>query len=507
MHLKNAYIHKHGALVWVNSTVSLVRSIEGDAKYLITVIEDIAQRKEAEKALKTSAQQYRLLAENVADGIGIIQDDQLVFINKALATLLDSPSEALLGKSPEELFQGEYSAYFRKSPEELLESLTTPYWQMLEIVVTGDKREIWMEGRHCPILWQGKPALLVTLRDITEQKHQEQEMAEERTQLQQEISQLRSSIQERSRFGGIIGRSSTMQAVYDTIVKAAHTDAGVVIYGESGSGKDVVAQTIHRLSARKNGAFVPVNCGSIPENLMESEFFGYHKGAFTGAFRDKPGLFDTADRGTLFLDEIGELAPTMQVKLLRAIEGKGYTPVGGQAVKKADVRIIAATHKNLHTLLQEGAMRKDFFYRIHVITIAVPPLRDRREDIPLLVDHFLEQFGSSLRFQDLPKALVGSLLSYDWPGNIRELQNALHQYLTLQRVDFLEAHPSETSREGPQPDHNFEGMPFRQAVEQFEKQLIRRALEHHHWHRSKTADALAIPRKTLFRKIKQYELD
>ena len=505
--MEKRYIHKNGDLVWINLTVSLVREFEGGAKYFIAVIEDISQRKQAEEALKMSAQQYRLLAENVADGIGIIQNERLVFVNLALAAMLGYEPNQLFGKSPEEIFQGEYSTYFHRTPEQVLEGLTTPYWQMLEIVVSGENREIWMEGQHSSILWQGKPATLVTLRDISDRKQQEQEMAEERTQLQQEISQLRSSIKERDRFGDLIGHSSAMQAVYDTIVKAADTDAGVVIYGESGSGKDVVAQTIHRLSARKNGNFVPVNCGSIPENLMESEFFGYHKGAFTGAYRDKPGLFDAAHEGTLFLDEIGELELSMQVKLLRAVEGKGYTPVGGHAVKHADIRIIAATHKNLRMLLQQGAMRKDFFYRIHVITITVPPLRDRREDIPLLVDHFLEQFGSSSRFQDLPKSIVGSLLAYDWPGNIRELQNALHQYLTLQRVDFLHPHPPEMLKDVHENEENIDGLSFRQAVEQFEKHVIQRALERHHWHRTKTADALALPRKTLFRKIKQYKLE
>ncbi len=186
-----------------------------------------------------------------------------------------------------------------------------------------------------------------------------------------------------------------MQEVYELILKAAATNANAIIYGESGTGKELVARAIHRLNNRKEGRFIPVNCGAIPENLLESEFFGYRKGAFTGAAADKEGYLDLADGGTLFLDELGEIGPNLQVKLLRVLEGGGYSAVGGRDVKKPDVRIIAATNRDLKAQVNRGLMREDFFYRVHIIPIQLPSLRERREDIPLLIEHFMQSEGDA----------------------------------------------------------------------------------------------------------------
>ena len=194
---------------------------------------------------------------------------------------------------------------------------------------------------------------------------------------------LRSSQHNRDRFGNIIGKSPAIQRVYELILNAAATDANVILYGESGTGKELVAHAIHEMSSRKSGSFVPVNCGAIPETLMESEFFGHRKGAFTGAIIDKHGFLDLADGGTLFLDELGEIGQSMQVKLLRAIDGGGFTPIGGSQVKTPDLRIIAATNRDVAEQVRKGVIREDFFYRIHVIPIQLPALRERKEDIPL----------------------------------------------------------------------------------------------------------------------------
>jgi DNA-binding NtrC family response regulator len=307
----------------------------------------------------------------------------------------------------------------------------------------------------------------------------------------------------RERFGRIIGRSAAMQPVYDLIEKAAAADVNVIIYGESGTGKELVAHAIHDLSNRKTGSFVPVNCGAIPEPLMESEFFGHRKGAFTGAVIDKHGFLDLARGGTLFLDELGEIGHGIQVKLLRAIDGGGYMPIGGLQLRMPDLRIIAATNRDVAAQLRSGAIREDFFYRIHVIPIHLPPLRERREDIPLLIDHFVERFGKGKRPQLLSPQVMKSLTAHDWPGNVRELQNTVYRYLTLNTLDFAHAAPPAPREAQPAEP---EGGGLDAMVQQFEKQLILQALERHRWQREVTAEALGIHRKTLFSKMKKYAL-
>jgi transcriptional regulator with PAS, ATPase and Fis domain len=296
-----------------------------------------------------------------------------------------------------------------------------------------------------------------------------------------------------------------MQEVYELISKASASEANVIIYGESGTGKDLVAHTIHEMSDRRKKAIIPVNCGSIQESLFEREFFGHRKGAFTGALRDQPGFFDAAHEGTLFLDEIGELPLSMQVKLLRAIEGGGYTPVGAQSVKHADVRIIAATNRDLKQQVKQGKIRKDFFYRINVIAITVPPLRERREDIPLLIDHFLKRYSHSDSPPELPGRILESLYKRDWSGNIRQLQNVLQRYLTLKQLDVEDDPPEPAQREADPPGLQ-EDMELREALDDFEKRFILNTLKQHRGHRKKTAATLGIPLRTLQRKLKKYHL-
>jgi PAS domain S-box-containing protein len=337
--------------------------------------------------------------------------------------------------------------------------------------------------------------------DMTEHKMEEQ-------QLRKENIRLKSSIKERYKFGDIVGKNRSMQAVYENISKAAATDANVIIYGESGTGKELVAREIHRLSDYSERPFVPVNCSAIPENLFESELFGYKKGAFTGAIQDKPGYFDQADGGTLFLDEMGEIGLSAQVKLLRVLDGGGYTPVGGSEVKKAKVRIVAATNRDLKIEVQKGRMREDFFYRIHIIPITLPPLRERKDDLPLLIEHFLTIYATSENMPLLDGKVLGMLYNYDWPGNVRELQNVLQRYITMKTLDFMPPSVSKsTSLEAFNPIGPQAGAePLDQAVANFEKNLLLGILEQHRWQKNKAASALQIDRKTLFRKMKKYGL-
>jgi transcriptional regulator with PAS, ATPase and Fis domain len=304
-----------------------------------------------------------------------------------------------------------------------------------------------------------------------------------------------------------------MQEVYENILKAAESNAHVIIYGESGTGKELVAKTIHDLSDRGSKKFVTVHCGAIPDNLAESEFFGYRKGAFSGAEQDKPGYLDAADGGTLFMDEVGELNLSMQVKLLRAIEGGGHTPIGSSVVKQADIRIVAATNRNLKESMEKGDFRKDFYYRIHILPITLPALKARKEDIPLLVNHFVSDFPHGNKLPVVPQRVIAAMQRCDWPGNIRELQNSVHRYITLGKIDFLDLpQPVEDDTPGfpPAGDQRFQpdrpDQPLSEAVSAFEKEYIERLLKENRWHRSRVAELLGIDRRTLFRKMKAYGL-
>lgn len=343
--------------------------------------------------------------------------------------------------------------------------------------------------------------------DITDQKQAEEALAAQADYFRRENIRLKSSMKERFRFGDLIGKSLKMQAVYENILDAAAGSANVIIYGESGTGKELAAQAIHDTGKRSDGPFVVVHCGAIPENLLESEFFGHKKGAFTGADRDRTGHLERADGGTLFLDEIGEISPAMQVKLLRVIDGKGFSPVGGSRLCRPDIRIVAATNRDPRSLVETGRMREDFFFRLHVIPIQMPSLRERKEDLPLLVDHFLALYaGPKKDVPPLTGVMMDAVYAHPWPGNVRELQNVIHRYVTLNRFELMgSAYPF--GPEKPFPAGEPPGMEnMKDAVLRFEKNLIRRALAHNQWHRGKTAAALGINRRTLFAKIRHHEI-
>jgi transcriptional regulator with PAS, ATPase and Fis domain len=345
---------------------------------------------------------------------------------------------------------------------------------------------------------------VAAVRDLSRQKA----MEIEREQLQRENLTLKTTIRDRYKFGNIIGKSLVMQQVYEAIVQAAACDDAVIIYGESGTGKELAAQTIHRLSARHDRAFIPVNCGAIVETLFEREFFGHCKGAFTGADATQPGYFEAAHQGSLFLDEVGELPPFMQVKLLRALEYGEYTPVGSTTSQKADVRIITATNKNLDDLRNNGLLREDFFYRIHIIPIRIPPLRERKEDIPLLVEHFLNQYSQDSHHVHLPVQIFQAFYDHEWSGNVRELQNTLKRYLATKRLDFIGSGHDRPSENGvlSGPEIFSEDLQLNEALEAFEKHVLTCTLNQYQWNKTKAATHLGISRQSLLRRIEKYEL-
>ena len=474
----------------------------------MTIFRDITEYKHAEQALSESEERYRILTEYVANGVTLVQNEKFLFVNNAFVSMFGhTNANQILGKRAVDLI----SSGFDQGIKEI--------YGKLELGLSGKKifrapcitrkgREFWVEGHHNIIKWKGMPAILTTIRDITERRLQEIAIQEETERLRNENIRLRSSIKERYRFGDIIGKSQPMQEIYEFILKAANSDANVVIYGESGTGKEMVARAIHDMSNRRDKVFVAVHCGAIPETLLESEFFGYKKGAFTGANTDKHGYLDIAGGGTLFLDEVSELNLNLQVKLLRVIDGGGYTPVGSNKAKYSDFRIIAATNKNLPEQVNKNLMREDFFYRMHVIPVTVSPLRERKEDIPLLVEHFLKVHCDSKERQSLPVKIFEALQNHDWPGNVRELENVLKRYVTIQRLDFINPRSARAAIEVNDSGKELlqENAGLRDAVELFEKDYISKALNQNKWHRGKTAKTLGIPERTLYRKLKHFKL-
>ena len=344
--------------------------------------------------------------------------------------------------------------------------------------------------------------------DIHDRKQKERILEKKEQQLKQEILLLKSTAINQYGLGEIVGQSKRMQQVYNLILEVASSDASILIFGESGTGKELVAKAIHNLGPNKVKSFLPVNCGGIPDNLIESEFFGYKKGAFTGAHIDKAGFLEILDGGTLFLDEIGEINLNMQVKLLRAIDGDGYTPLGSNQIDKPNVRIISATNKDLNELVAKGLMRSDFFYRINVVPVYLPPLRERRGDISLLIYHFLKKFSSGKSLPHIPPEIMNGLEQYDWPGNVRELQNIIHRYVTLNRLDifspFLSTGWTDNTREQLTPDFNDQLVNLQDAMNRYERKVILHYLKKNKWNQSKVASTLGINRKTLYSKIKKH---
>ena len=323
--------------------------------------------------------------------------------------------------------------------------------------------------------------------------------------LRRENENLRAQIKDRYALPGIIARSPEMRRVLDLVARVAPTDATVLIQGESGTGKELIAKAIHHASPRARAAFVAVNCGALPESLLESEIFGHVKGAFTGASMNKKGLFEEAHQGTLFLDEIGEMTPALQVKLLRALQDGEVRPVGSTQSLSMDARVLAATNRELPPMMRQGRFREDLFYRLNVIAITLPPLRDRREDISVLAEHFLARFAAKQeRALRLGPDALDRLLAYAWPGNIRELENAMERAAILSRtdtvdVDDLPPHVAARLDLGSPPL-----LTSQMSLAETERTHILQTLERCGWNHSRTADALGIGRTTLWRKLKEY---
>ena len=337
--------------------------------------------------------------------------------------------------------------------------------------------------------------------------------AEERENLRKENARLRQEVRRDYSFGNIVGKSAKMLQLFETIKKISDYKASVLIFGESGTGKEMVARSLHYNSSRANEPFVAVNCGAIPETLLESELFGHERGAFTDAKKEKRGSFEMAHQGTLFLDEVGETSPSAQVKLLRALQEGEVKRVGSEQPLFVDVRIIAATIKDLTRAVAEGRFREDLFYRLNVLPLHLPPLRERKEDIPLLVDHFIQKYNQRhrLNLQGVTEGSLARLLEYPWPGNVRELENAIERAMILTLGEKIESGslPSEVLGEGAPWKKEIWGeeLSIKKASRIMEEELIRRALKKTKGNRTQAVRLLEISHPALLSKMKEYGIN
>lgn len=360
-------------------------------------------------------------------------------------------------------------------------------------MITGEGADIPTRADYIPLKSETGKIIggLVTIKDLT---------------LARQFDEV---ISDRYTFHNMIGKEPGMQKIFDIVKAVAKTDATVLIEGETGTGKDLLAKVIHSAGSRKEQPLIKVNCAAIPDNLLESEMFGYVKGAFTGAFQDKPGRFQEADRGTIFLDEIGDLPLPLQAKLLRVVEAKEFYPLGSRNPVKVDVRIISATNRDLAKLVENGSFRQDLFYRLNVIRMELPTLKNRRADIPLLISHSLRRL-SATRSGHPPKIsqkAMELLLNHDYPGNIRELENILEHALIIAQSTIIEPDDLPDYLNHPEPQNSqLSSDLFEQDQDFREREKLLQTLRINNWHRGETAALLGVERTTLWRKMKKYGL-
>jgi DNA-binding NtrC family response regulator len=334
------------------------------------------------------------------------------------------------------------------------------------------------------------------------------EKAVERTELQAENVQLKQKLQDKYKFANIIGRSKKMQDLFELVESVAASEANILIQGENGTGKELIANAIHYNSKRLKGPFIKINCAAIPKDLIESELFGYKKGAFTGAMMDKEGLFEMAEGGSLLLDEIGEMPSYLQTKLLRVLQEREYRPIGSERIVHVDFRLVCATNIDLEAALREGKLREDLYFRINTITLRVPPLRERTEDIPLLCDYFLEKFRQ--RYQKNVKTIAPAayhlLIRNRWPGNVRELENAIERgVLVTKGSEIAVGDLPESIRDESSPSAEFVIPPHRTLAE-IERMAILQTLQRTNWNKQEAAQILGLYRPTLYSKMKKHDI-
>ncbi len=439
----------------------------------------------------TAHLQFSLILDSIADGVFTVNKDWVITsFNKAAEAVTGYTEKQAIGKRCHEIFKssicGEGCAIGQSMKSGKPVSNRSIY------IERADGKRLPVSISAAPILDQNGQVIggVETFRDLTV------------------VTALRKQITKRFTLADIVSKSASMQKIFEILPNVARSDSNVIILGESGTGKELIARAIHGFSPRMKGPFVAVNCGAIPDTLLESELFGYKAGAFTDAKRDRPGRIKAAEKGTLFLDEIGDISPALQVKLLRFLQDKVYESLGSTQSVHADVRVLAATNRDLKTLVQQDKFREDLFYRLNVVKIELPPLRERKEDVPLLVDHFIEKLNiqQGRDIKAISDEALALLMRYDFPGNIRELENIMEYSFIMCHEDvILPQHLPEQFGEVKKKSQEictFPDMPM--TLEEIEKAAILRTLERNNWRKMATCRELGISKDTLRRKIVRY---
>jgi len=473
-----------GMTIKVLVSVNPVKSPEGKTNQHLFVIRNIFEYLFLLKQLIQERNFKEAILESILDGVFTVDSQfRITSFNKAAENITGYKKEEVLGKNCSEVMKSpDADACPLKKTLETGENVSN---YEMEIITKNGKRI--PVSVNTAILYDEKGEVIggvETFRDMSE------------------IVRLRNEVRHRFSFGNIIGKSDCMQIIYDKLEVISVTDSNVLIEGETGTGKDLIARTIHYNSMRKDKPFVKINCAAIPENLLESELFGYKKGAFTGAVMDKMGKFEAADGGTIFLDEIGDMPLSLQAKILRVIEEREFERLGEVETRKVDVRVIAATNRPLKELVEQGKFRMDLYYRLNVVRIRLPALRERAEDIPLLLDHFIEVFNKKFnkKVKGVEQRVMDFLLDYSWPGNVRELENVIEHAMIHARGDLI--------RFDNLPDYLFEeGESGAVSLVDVEREHILRVLKSVNNNKTRASKILGISRSTLWRKLKELNIE
>ena len=471
---------------------------------------DVSEQYKAEIRLKESEERFRTIFEQSPNGIALVDNEgRSIDMNRSFKNMFDLAEDAsafnifaFMGLSKEEWENVCKGACLRRETDDPVESRK-------KAAPTGESR--WFDWHVTPLGIDGgrTGSCLVQVEDITAvKKEQEAQLLKQREATEKAealVAGLRYELLEKARFHSMVSRSPEMRKLFDVLPEIAEAEAPVLIAGESGTGKELVAQSLHDLSPRKGKPFVAINCAALPDTLLESELFGYRAGAFTDAKKDKPGKFALAEGGTIFFDEIGDISPAMQVKLLRVLQEKKYEPLGATSTVATDVRVIAASNRDLNEMAKKGTFREDLYYRINVVAVKLPPLRERRCDIPLLCDYFIERFNAryAKSIKNIAQRAMEPILAHDFPGNIRELENLIEHAFVFCKTDTIELRhlPSAMRRaaEGEPSDvlariDNFD---------ELERMYLTAVLKEVKGNKEQAAQRLGIHKATLFRRLKK----
>ena len=451
--------------------------------------QEVLVRIQTQLTLLEQQRRLQVLTDSSFEGILIHVDGVIVEYNQQLLDMFDYSKEEIVNTNAFDLLTPASREITKKHTQ-------TNYAQPYAVeVIKRDGTILPVDVMGINITWQGCMARVITMRDMSW-----------RTLVKKEKRAIDIVLEDKNQFGDLVGKSDMMKTVYESILRSAASEAPVLISGETGCGKEVTARAIFNMSDRYNNNFVPVNCASVPEHLFESLFFGHKKGAFTGADKDHNGYLAQAEGGTLFLDEVGELSIEMQAKLLRVLNDFTYTPVGGNIVKKADVRLISATNRDLRKMMDKKMVRSDFFHRIFVLSIELPSLRWHKDDITVLIAHYLKKKSDNNGpLPEIPQEIIDRFMAYDWPGNVRELFNEVERFLVTDEVD-LSGHLSTQDAGKGNESVVADNLPLDKAVEEFERFYLPRALKLHEGHKGNAAESLNVDRKTLYRKLKKFGL-